>query len=95
MSKKIKETRKTSSALEKLRSMTGLLEYYLSNTEQWKTIQKDVKFIEDHLIDLSAEKKVDHARLANKFRKMFFKENAELKQENAELKQEIKELKDD
>lgn len=91
----VKETRKTSIAIEKLHNIVDLLEYYYSNTSEWRKILQDAKEIEGHLIELSTEKKVDHARLATKLKNLFFKENKELKDEIKELKEEIEELKDD
>lgn len=95
MNAKVRETKTTALAIEKLNGIIKHMEYYYSNSPAWRDIKKDADFIESHLIELSADKKVDHARLAQKFKNLFFKENKELKEINKELKEEIKELKDD
>lgn len=92
---KVKETKRTAVAIEKLHSLVKKTEYYYCNTPIWREIQQEMKYIEDHLIELSTDRKVDHARLASKLKSIFFKENKELKKENKELKHEIEELKDD
>jgi len=95
MEKKVKHTRKTSIAVDKLHNLVKHMEYYYQGTEQWKSFLEDASYIEEHLLDLSTDKKVDHARLATKLKQFFFKENKELKEEIKELKCEIEELKDD
>jgi len=95
MTNKVKTTKKTAQAIEKLHGIIKHMEYYYSTSPLWREIKADAKEIEEHLIELSTDKKVDHARLAQKFKKLFFKENDELKVKNQELEQEIKELKDD
>lgn len=92
---KIRETRKASIAIEKLHHILELLGYFYSNTTEWKNINQDAKYIESLLIDLSSDRKVDHARLASKLRNIFFKENKQLKAENKHLKEAIEELNHD
>ena len=95
MTNKVKETRKTALAIEKLHEIMKHLEYYYHNTNVWRNIKNDAKLIEDHLLELSTDKKIDHARLASKLKNIFFKENKELKKEIKGLKEEIEGLKDD
>lgn len=95
MEKKVKTTRKTSVAIEKLHQILSHMEYYYKNTSEWKNLLNDFSYIEEHLMELSTDKKVDHAKFAIKFKTLFFKENKKLKEENCELKKEIEELKDD
>lgn len=95
MEKKVKTTRKTSIAIDKLHNIVKHMEYYYRGTSEWKPFLQDASYIEEHLLELCTEKKVDHARLAAKLKQFFFKENKELKEEIKELKEEIEELKDD
>jgi hypothetical protein len=95
MEKKVKETRKTHIAIDKLHGLVKHMEYYYKGTEQWKYFLKDASYIEEYILEISIDKKVDHARFAQKLKKIFFKENKELKEEIKELKEEIQELKDD
>ena len=92
MDKKNKPTRKTSIALEKLHHMVQQMEYYYKGTSEWKKFLEDAAYIEDHLMELSTDKKIDHAKLAKKFKSVFFKENRELKEENKELEEKVEEL---
>jgi len=93
--KKAKTTRKTSIAIDKLHNMVKHMEYYYQGTTEWKSFLQDASYIEEHLLELCTDKKVDHARLTTKLKQFFFKENKELKEEIKELKEEIEELKDD
>ena len=95
MDKKSKPTRKTSIAIEKLHNMVQHMEYYYQGTPVWREFLNDASYIEEHLLELSLDKKVDHAKLAKKFKSLFFKENKELKEENKELKEQVEELKND
>lgn len=88
-------TRKSSIAIEKLHNMVHQMEYYYKGTPAWREFVNDASYIEEHLLELSTDKKVDHAKLAKKFKALFFKENRELKEENKELKEQVEELKHD
>lgn len=95
MEKKVKTTRKSSLAIEKLNNMVTQMEYYYKGTDSWRGFVQDAIYIEEHLLELSSDKKVDHAKFAKRFKSMFFKENKELKEKNKELKEKVEELKND
>ena len=90
-----KPTRKTSIALEKLHNIVTQMEYYYKGTPQWKEFVKDASYIEEHILDLSTDKKIDHAKFAKTFKRLFFKENRELKEVVAELEDKVEELEND
>lgn len=92
---KNKPIRKTSIAIEKLDKIIDQMSYYYHGTSEWKKFLEDANYIKEHMLELSTEKKIDHARLAKKFKALFFKENKELKEINKELKVQVEELKHD
>lgn len=90
MLNKVKLTRKTSIAIDKLHNIVTQMEYFYKNTPQWQEFVRDASYIEEHILDLSTDKKVDHAKFAKKFKQLFFKENRELKEVVAELEEKVK-----
>ena len=89
---KKKETKTTVNAIEKLHKIINYLEFYFPSGKEWKNIIKDSIFIEEHLIELSTDKKIDHARFAKKYKKLWMVELEELKIENKLLKQKLERL---
>jgi hypothetical protein len=89
----VKKTKKTNVILSKLNWIRFFLGYYMSDNKAFAEIEKDFDEIEKYIIEVSADKKVDHARFASKFKSLFFKENKELKEEILELKEEIETIK--
>lgn len=95
MEKKAKPTRKTSIAIEKLHGIVTQMEYFYKGTPYWKDFMQDVSYIEEHLLDLSVDKKIDHAKFARLFKRLFYRENRELKATVAELEEKVEELEND
>lgn len=71
------------------------LEYYYKNTDMWSEISRDIDEIKEHIFFLDENKKVEHARLAKIWSKLFTKENKKLKEKVEELEEKIEELEDD
>jgi hypothetical protein len=86
-------SKKTVKAIGKLHHIRNNMEYFYSPS-QFHEFKQDFAFIEELLLELSADKKVDHARLAEKFKGLFFQDIKKLNKENKKLKKENKDLKD-
>lgn len=95
MSAKVKKVRKTSVAIEKLNKILSQLEFFYKNRPEWKSVKEDAEYIEKHILDLSIEKKIDHARLAKKFKHLTQSNKKQVEEENKKLKKVIEELKND
>ena len=86
----VRKTKNTIKHVDKLMELKKHLEYYYSNTSLWKEMCQDIKAIKEHMFFLDENKKVENARLAETWKKLFTRENKELKKENEILEEVYK-----
>lgn len=91
----VKKTKNTIKIADKLIKLKQHLEYYYKGTPLWSQISRDIDEIKEHMFFLDENKKVEHARLATIWKKLFTKENKKLKEKVEKLEEQIEELKDE
>jgi len=75
-------------ALEKLKEMFDMTDYWISGSYAEKKIREDYDYILETILELTNDRKLDHLRFAKKFKGMFKRKQAELEKEVHELKKE-------
>jgi hypothetical protein len=65
----MKEPKKVTKAIETIHTMLGWLSYYMGNSNEFKQlVRKDIADLEDLLIELAVDQKVQNLRLAKKLK---------------------------
>lgn len=65
----MKESKRVHRAINTLETMLEWLHYYMGDCQQFKNlVEKDIKDLEELLVDLSVDQKVNNVRLAKKLK---------------------------
>ncbi len=76
---KMKESKRVQKAIHTLETMLEWLHYYMGDCQQFKDlVKRDIRDLEDLLLDLAVDQKVNNIRLAKKLKAIWEAEQREL-----------------
>lgn len=74
----MKESKRVQKAINTLETMLEWLHYYMGDCQQFKDlVDKDIHDLEDLLIELSVDQKIQNSRLAKKLKALWAAQEAE------------------
>jgi hypothetical protein len=74
----MKESKRVHRAIDTLETMLEWLHYYMGDCQQFKDlVEEDIRDLEDLLLELSVDQKIQNSRLAKKLKALWASQDAD------------------